>query len=337
MSYADVVNDMQTIQTRLAQLGLLKAPATSAAASAASAGSFASALDGASSTAAVSTSSVASADGGLVSPNGATGNDVVDAALAYKGVPYVLGGESKSGIDCSGLVQAAFGKLGVSVPRTVHEQKVLGERVDSLKDAKPGDLIVLNGGDHIAVYMGHDTVIHAPYPGRTVSVQKAWFTDKDITTIRRIVPATGDAAASPAASAASAVASLTSAAAASTTAGTPSGLSQSAAMKASAMLTTYGADVGLYDASSSSSDSSGGGTSSSGTSLSSLLASFGLTGTTGAPGASSSSSTSAQQIIAAPAAPLGAGAGPGVAGASAGVIVSAAIRWWIPAVRPARR
>ena len=43
--------------------------------------------------------------------------------------------------------------------------------------------------------MGNDTVIHAPYAGRTVSVQKAWFTDKDITTIRRIVPATGDAAA----------------------------------------------------------------------------------------------------------------------------------------------
>jgi len=294
VSYADVMNDMQTIQTRLAQLGLLK-PAASTTTSAGSASSFATALDGASATPAVSTSSVASADGGLVSPNGVTGGDVVNAALEYKGVPYVLGGESKSGIDCSGLVQAAFGKLGVAVPRTVHEQKVLGEKVDSLKDAKPGDLIVLNGGDHIAVYMGNDTVIHAPYPGRTVSVQKAWFSDKDITTIRRIVPASGDTA----------PASPSSALPAATSGSSPSGLSQAAAMKATAMLTTYGADVGLYDTSASGSDSSGSG--SSGTSLSSMLASFGLTGTGTASGAASSS-TSAQQIIAQRAALLGASA-----------------------------
>jgi len=289
MSYADVMNDMQAIQTRLAQLGLLK-PAASTATSAGSASSFASALDGASATPAVSTSSVASADGGLVSPNGVTGGDVVNAALEYKGVPYVLGGESKSGIDCSGLVQAAFGKLGVAVPRTVHEQKVLGEKVDSLKDAKPGDLIVLNGGDHIAVYMGNDTVIHAPYPGRTVSVQKAWFGDEDITTIRRIVPASGDAtAASPA-----------TALPAATSGSSPSGLSQAAAMKATEMLTTYGADVGLYDAA-----AGDPGSGSSGTSLSSTLASFGLAG---AASATASSSTSAQQIIAQRAALLGASA-----------------------------
>ena len=286
MSYADVMNDMQAIQARLAQLGLLK-PAASTATSAGSASSFASALDGASA-AAPTTSATASADGGLVSPNGATGGDVVKAALEYKGVPYVLGGESKSGIDCSGLVQAAFGKLGVDVPRTVHEQKVLGEKVDSLKDAKPGDLIVLNGGDHIAIYMGDDTVIHAPYPGRTVSVQKAWFDDSDITTIRRIVPATGDAVAAPSSTPASG--------------STPSGLSQAAAMKATAMLTTYDADVGLYDTSSGGADSSG-----SGTSLSSMLASFGLTGTGTATGAASSSA-SAQQIIAQRAALLGASA-----------------------------
>ena len=298
MSYADVVNDMQAIQARLTQLGLLGTAATTGAASAsasANAAGFASALDSASSASRVSTSSTASTDGTLVSPNGVTGDDVVQAALAYKGVPYVLGGESKSGIDCSGLVQAAFGHLGVDVPRLVHQQQTVGQKVDSLKDAQPGDLIVLNGGDHIAIYMGNDTVIHAPYPGRTVSVQKAWFDDKDITTIRRIVPATGDAtAATPTASSTPATAGASS-----------SGLSQAAAMKATAMLTTYGADVGLYDPSSSGADSSGSG--STGASLSSMLASFGLTGTAGTSGASSSS-TSAQQIIAQRAALLGASA-----------------------------
>jgi peptidoglycan DL-endopeptidase CwlO len=300
MSYADVVNQMQAIQSMLGLLQTRPATAASSATSSTNAASFATALDSATSAAgtasstttpavgasAVSTATTASTDGTLISPNGTTGNDVVDAALDYQGTPYVLGGESKSGIDCSGLVQAAFGKLGISVPRLVHEQETVGQRVDSLKDAKPGDLIVLNGGDHIAIYMGNDTVIHAPYAGRTVSVQKAWFTDKDITSIRRIVPATDDAASGTAT--ASGVAG--------------NGLSASTIQQATAMLTTYGSDVGLYSAGSS---DSGTDSSSSGTSLSSLLASFGLSGTSSSPSTASTSSA-AQQIIAARQALLGA-------------------------------
>lgn len=304
MTYADVVNQMQSIQSLL---GLLQASPTAAAtkASSAKAASFATALDSATSvadasttsattattaTTGVSTATTASTDGTLISPNGVTGNDVVDAALDYEGTPYVLGGESKSGIDCSGLVQAAFAKEGISVPRLVHEQETVGQKVDSLKDAKPGDLIVLNGGDHIAIYMGNDTVIHAPYAGRTVSVQKAWFTDKDITTIRRIVPASDDA------TSATSAASATTA----TTGSSSTGLSASTIQQATAMLTTYGSDVGLYSADSGSDSGSGS------TSLSSLLASFGLTGTSST--TSTSTSSAAQQIIAARQALLGASA-----------------------------
>jgi cell wall-associated NlpC family hydrolase len=299
-------------------LGLLQTKSTTAssATSSTNAASFASALDSATSAAdtttttaaattstattdatTVSTATTASTDGTLISPNGTTGNDVVDAALDYQGTPYVLGGESKSGIDCSGLVQASFSKLGITIPRTVTGQETVGQKVDSLKDAKPGDLIVLNGGDHIAIYMGNDTVIHAPYAGRTVSVQKDWFTDKDITTIRRIVPSTSD----------DSTTSATSAASTTGTTGTTasSGLSADTILQATAMLTTYGSDVGLY--SSDSSDSSSSGSSSGGTSLSSLLASFGLTGTSSTSSSTSSTSTSAaQQIIAARQALLGA-------------------------------
>ena len=134
-------------------------------------------------------------------------------------------------------------------------------------------------------------------------MQKAWFTDKDITTIRRIVPATGDAASPASTPAASAVASLTlrRLRCDERDRRNPSGLSQSAALKATAMLTTYGADVGLYSASSR---------------LLRLVLGRDLAEQParllrpdrhdGTAGASSSSSSSAQQIIAARAALLGA-------------------------------
>ena len=190
MTFTEMVSTIQQIQAQLASLS----PA--AQTTPGSGAAFADALSGATATSGtVETSKTASTDGALIDGGGVTGDDVVAAAKKYVGVPYVFGGESSSGMDCSGLVQKTFSDLGISVPRLVHEQQTVGQKVDSLKDAKPGDLIVLNGGDHIAIYAGNDTVIHAPYEGRTVSVQKAWFTDKDIVTIRRIVPATGDAAA----------------------------------------------------------------------------------------------------------------------------------------------
>jgi cell wall-associated NlpC family hydrolase len=126
--------------------------------------------------------------GSLVSDGTVTGADVVADAEKYLGVPYVLGGESTSGMDCSGLVQKTFADLGVSVTRLVHTQKLQGQTVDGLANAKPGDLIVFKGGGHIGIYAGNGMVIHAPYPGRTVSLQKLWVGDSGIETIRRIVP-----------------------------------------------------------------------------------------------------------------------------------------------------
>lgn len=135
-------------------------------------------------------------------PAGATGAGVVAAATKYLGVPYVLGGTDSSGIDCSGLVQRVFSDLGVEVPRLVSGQMTVGEEVPSLAQARPGDLIVLHGGDHIAIYAGDNKIIHAPYEGRTVSLQERYFSESEVVTIRRIVPAgTGSAAGTTAASA----------------------------------------------------------------------------------------------------------------------------------------
>jgi cell wall-associated NlpC family hydrolase len=194
VTLTDMVGSIQQIQAQLAQLSAVATPSTaSSATSAASATSFASALDSASGAAPVK-STTASTDGTTIDA-GVTGEDVLAAAKKYEGVPYVFGGESTSGMDCSGLVQKAFADLGVSVPRTSQEQATIGQKVDSLKDAKPGDLIVLNGGDHIAIYAGNDQVIQAPYAGRTVGVEKIWFTDADVTSIRRVVPSTATEAA----------------------------------------------------------------------------------------------------------------------------------------------
>lgn len=179
MSVEQAMASIQAIQNKIAALS--GTPATSTAATTdtrASAALFADAL------AATTDSSSALLGDGTV-----TGDDVAAAARKYEGVPYVFGGTTSSGMDCSGLVQTAFADLGVDVPRLVSGQEKVGTEVPSLAEAKPGDLIVTDGGDHISIYLGDNTVIHAPYEGRNVSVQKLWVGDEGIKTIRRIVPA----------------------------------------------------------------------------------------------------------------------------------------------------
>jgi len=179
MSVGEAMASVQAIQTRIAEL-TGAAATTSSSAATGSATLFADALAG--------TTSTSGTFGSLLGDGTVTGQDVATAAQKYVGVPYVLGGTTSSGIDCSGLVQRTFADLGVDVPRLVHEQATVGTEVPSLAEAKPGDLIVMNGGDHIAIYLGNNTVIHAPYEGRNVSVQKLWVGDDQIDTIRRVVP-----------------------------------------------------------------------------------------------------------------------------------------------------
>lgn len=118
----------------------------------------------------------------------ATGSSIVSSAAKYEGVPYVFGGTSSSGMDCSGLVQTSLADVGIKVGRLVSDQAKAGTEVPSLAQAKPGDLIVLDGGEHIVIYAGNGNVIHAPDVGRNVTETKAWFTDADIVTIRRVAP-----------------------------------------------------------------------------------------------------------------------------------------------------
>ncbi|MGN6407871.1 MAG: C40 family peptidase [Curtobacterium sp.] len=164
--------------------------ATASATGATSSGTTGSAAATATATPATSVDAGA---GTLATGSGATGSDVVADAKKYLGVPYVFGGTTTSGMDCSGLVQTVFKDLGVTMPRVVPDQAKMGVEVGSLKDAQPGDLIIPKGEGHVVIYVGDGKVLHAPRPGKDVRIVDNWYKDSDIATIRRIVPAQASA------------------------------------------------------------------------------------------------------------------------------------------------
>jgi murein DD-endopeptidase len=97
---------------------------------------------------------------------------VVETALGQVGRPYRYGGSDPSGFDCSGLVQYSYAQAGVKVPRTSDEQRDSGSRI-SLDEARPADLLFYRFEDktlHVAIYLGHNEMVHAPSSGKQVSV-----------------------------------------------------------------------------------------------------------------------------------------------------------------------
>lgn len=90
---------------------------------------------------------------------------VVGYAMSFQGVPYVLGGASPSGFDCSGLVMYVYAAFGKTLPHNDLAQRACCTSI-SKSQLQPGDLVFWPG--HVAIYIGGNTVVHAPEPGKTV-------------------------------------------------------------------------------------------------------------------------------------------------------------------------
>jgi peptidoglycan DL-endopeptidase CwlO len=135
----------------------------------------------------------ASAGGSMTSAvlnTGAGNSSIVDVARKYIGVPYVAGGRTpKSGMDCSGYTAYVLNKaLGIKVPALSGLQAQRGTKVNSLKDAQPGDLLFFDLGerdtykgiDHVAIYLGNGKMIEAPRPGKNIGEVKVYHPPKFI-------------------------------------------------------------------------------------------------------------------------------------------------------------
>jgi peptidoglycan DL-endopeptidase CwlO len=122
-------------------------------------------------------SSSSGGSSGSSAPPPATHSSVVSIALQYLGVPYVWGGASPSGFDCSGLTMYAYAKVGVYLPHNAAMQYGMGTPV-SRSQLAPGDLVFFSGLSHVGMYIGGGGFVHAPHTGDVVkisSLSEYWY------------------------------------------------------------------------------------------------------------------------------------------------------------------
>ena len=101
---------------------------------------------------------------------------VVGIAMQYLGTPYVYGGATPGGFDCSGFIMYVFAQIGVSLPHNAAAQYGYGTPVDR-SQLQPGDLVFFNGLGHDGIYVGGGSFIHSPHTGDVVKISSmtGWY------------------------------------------------------------------------------------------------------------------------------------------------------------------
>jgi peptidoglycan DL-endopeptidase CwlO len=101
---------------------------------------------------------------------------VVGIAMSYLGTPYVYGGASPSGFDCSGFIMYVYAQVGVSLPHNAAAQYGYGSPV-SQSQLQPGDLVFFDGLGHAGIYVGGGSFIHSPHTGDVVKISSmsGWY------------------------------------------------------------------------------------------------------------------------------------------------------------------
>ena len=102
-----------------------------------------------------------------------TGNKIVEYAKQFLGTPYVWGGTTPSGFDCSGFTQYVYAHFGISIPRVSEEQINCGTQTSN---PAVGDLFFPHTG-HVGIYIGNGQVIHSPKTGDVIKISNAWGRD----------------------------------------------------------------------------------------------------------------------------------------------------------------
>jgi cell wall-associated NlpC family hydrolase len=116
------------------------------------------------------------------------GERVAGIARRYLGAPYVYGGASPGGFDCSGFVMYVYGKVGVELPHHAASQYGLGRAVP-YRQLAPGDLVFFTGLGHVGIYVGGGRFVDAPQTGDVVRVRPLAERRDSFVGARRIVSA----------------------------------------------------------------------------------------------------------------------------------------------------